>query len=92
MEEIKIPLSAYYDLVEYFAAEDGTDKKSALEGLCVDHLRFLFLRQAEREAYKKLIALPVDSEKAEEAKAKYMEYHTEKKTLQEALYSAPLVL
>lgn len=92
MEEIKIPLSAYYDLIEYFAAEDGTEKKSALESLCINHLRFLFLRQAEREAFKKLVSLPTDSEKAEEAKAKYMEYHIEKRNLQEALYGKPLTL
>lgn len=92
MEEIKIPLSAYYDLVEYFAAEDGTERKSTLEGLCIDHLRFLFLRQAEQEAFKKMISLPSDNEKVEEAKAKYMEYHTEKRSLQEALYGRPLVL
>lgn len=92
MEEIKIPMAAYYDLIEYFSAEEGTDKKSALESLCINHLKFLFLRQAEREAFKKLVSLPADSEKAEEAKAKYMEYHIEKRALQEALYGKPLVL
>ena len=92
MEEIKIPLSAYYDFIEYFAADVGSDKRSALESLCIDHLRFLYLRQAEREAFKKMVSLPVDSEKAEEAKAVYIEYHTEKRALQEALYGKPLVL
>lgn len=86
MEEVKIPLPAAIDIIDYFS---GIGKKEGREeilfNVCRDHARFICLRQAEQEAYKKMIN--ADGEKAVQFKKEYMEIHLEKVALQNALYS-----
>ena len=86
MEEIKIPMAAFIDLLEYFWGDPEQDRREVLERMCKDHIRFLHLRQSEREAFKKLLALPNGSDKEDEARERYMELHIDKVSLQSALY------
>lgn len=90
MEEVKIPLPAAIDIIDYFS---GIGKKEGREETlfkaCRDHARFICLRQAEQEAYKKMIN--AGGEKAEQLKEEYMEIHLEKVALQNALYSNLIV-